>query len=185
MGKSNSTQAHSNYLICMRFIRVSTVAHFDIRLHQRFERIVMSFLNPEIALIDFHILLHALLNFVRHWPRRAALPARTALATPDHGLIFPFTGRPLDQVKTTLPTLFNINQLLSKNIRGKRKLLAITGEISYRETLQINRQIMTVSISIVIHHLRAQHTNAFQSSFVPTSVYVWNRSRSTYNITRV
>ena len=25
MGESNSTQAHSNYLICMRFIRVSTV----------------------------------------------------------------------------------------------------------------------------------------------------------------
>ena len=43
---------------------------------------------------------------------------------------------------------------------------------------------MTVSISIVIHHLCARHTNAFQSSFVPTSVYVWNCSRSTY-ITRV
>ena len=27
MDESNSTQAHSNYLICMRFIRVSTVGY--------------------------------------------------------------------------------------------------------------------------------------------------------------
>ena len=29
MGGSNSTHAHSNYLICMRFIRINTVAVFS------------------------------------------------------------------------------------------------------------------------------------------------------------